>query len=232
MSTNDQEQGKESVSIAEIARTLSPYVNEPLTASQLATIAKHLALLKRWNRIIPLTSIEDESDIVARHFGESIFAGSPLLGIQSGRLADVGSGAGFPGLPLKIAFPHLQVTLIEPNIKKCAFLREVQANLGLSGTEIVRSRYEDFRVTPASFDFVCARALGGYRRLLQWSKGVLRPEGRVALWLGIEDSTIICRTRGWNWDLPVNIPESRRRVVLVGRPSPLITRSIPRKQPA
>ena len=64
--------------------------------------------------------------------------------------------------------------------------------------------------------FLCSRALGGYKRLLQWSKAVLRPAGRIILWQGTEDSISLSRTKGWNWELPVKIPESRRRVVLMG----------------
>src|ERR1700741_4314922 len=101
------------LSPTEIARILSPYARESLTDPQLLSIAKYLGLLKRWNKTIPLTSIEQDAEVVGRHFGESIFVGSLLL-IGRGRLADVGSGAGFPGLPLKIAFPDLQVTLVEP----------------------------------------------------------------------------------------------------------------------
>jgi 16S rRNA (guanine527-N7)-methyltransferase len=206
------------LSPTEIARILSPYVRQSLSDPQLSSIARYLELLKRWNETIPLTSIEQDADIVARHFGESIFVGSLLL-IVRGRLADVGSGAGFPGLPLKIAFPELRVTLVEPNIKKCAFLREMQATLVLTGVEVVRSRYEDFPAAPDSFDFICSRALGGYKRLLQWSKAVLRPGGRVILWLGVEDSILLSRTKDWNWEIPVRIPESRRRVILIGSPS-------------
>src|SRR5437879_3076629 len=194
------------LSPAEIARALSPYVREPLSDRQLLSIGKYLELLKRWNQTIPLTSIEQDAEILARHFGESIFVGSLLL-IERGRLADVGSGAGFPGLPLKIAFPELQVNLIEPNIKKCAFLREMQTTLLLTGLEVVRSRYENFPAAPDSFDFLCSRGLGRYKRLLQWSKAVLRPGGRVILWLGVEDSILLSRTRNWNWELPVSIPE-------------------------
>lgn len=209
--------GNEYLSRNEVARALSPFVPAAIPEQQLASIVKYVALLKQWNQMVPLTSIEDDAEIVARHFGESMFAAS-LLHLERGRLADVGSGAGFPGLPLKIAFSELQVTLLEPNIKKCAFLRDVQAALGLSGVEVVRSRYEDFDAPPIPLDYVCARALGGYRRLLQWSKGVLRPRGFVILWLGLEDSNLLTRTKGWTWRLPVSIPESRRRVVLIGQP--------------
>ena len=216
MLTNENENAR--LSLEEIARIISPYVGKAASDPQLASIAKYLALRKKWNQTIPLTSIEEETEIIARHFGESVFAGS-FMPLERGRLADVGSGAGFPGLPLKIAFPELHVTLVDPNIKKCAFLREVQGALGMSGVEVVRSRYEDFTAMPNSFDFICSRALGGYRRLLQWSKAVLKPTGYVILWLGIEDSNLLTRTTGWNWGLPVSIPESRRRVVLTGRPA-------------
>ncbi len=202
-----------------IAHILLPYGGKTLTNSQLASFARYLEMLKKWNQTIPLTSIQDDTEVVARHFGESIFAGS-LLPLSRGRLADVGSGAGFPGLPLKIAFPELQVTLLEPNIKKCAFLREVQSALGLTGVEVVRSRYEDFHAESASFDFVCSRALGGYKRLLLWSKVALSPGGHAILWLGTEDSNLLARVKGWTWALPIRIPESRQRVLLTGTPTP------------
>ena len=207
-----------SLSLAEIANALSPYITTPLVDPQLAEIAVYLRLLKKWNQTIPLTSIDDDSEIVARHFGESIFAGR-FLSLETGRLADVGSGAGFPGLPLKIAFPALRVALIEPNLKKCAFLREVKDALALESLKIVRSTYENLAPVPESFDFICSRALGGYRRLLQWSRQALNPGGHVILWLGVDDSTSISRLEGWNWQLPINIPESKRRVLLIGQPA-------------
>ena len=217
MSTSENATGR--LSLDEIRQILLPYGGNALTDSQLASLAKYLELLKKWNQTIPLTSIDNDTEVVARHFGESIFPG-PLLPMSRGRLADVGSGAGFPGLPLKIAFPELQVTLLEPNIKKCAFLREVQSALGLPNVEVVRSRYEGFHAAPGSFDFVCARALGGYKRLLLWSKVVLKPGGHVILWLGTEDSNLLTRVTGWTWAIPIRIPESRQRVLLMGTPKP------------
>jgi 16S rRNA (guanine527-N7)-methyltransferase len=217
MSTSENTTGR--LSLDEIRQILLPYGGNALTDSQLASLAKYLELLKKWNQTVPLTSIENDTEVVARHFGESIFPGSHLP-MSRGRLADVGSGAGFPGLPLKIASPELQVTLLEPNLKKCAFLREVQSILGLSNVEVVRSRYEDFHAAPGSFDFVCSRALGGYKRLLLWCKALLKPGGQVILWLGTEDSNLLMRVKGWNWALPVKIPESRQRVLLIGTPKP------------
>jgi 16S rRNA (guanine527-N7)-methyltransferase len=217
MATN--ENVNDNLSRDEIAHILLPYGGKALTNSQLASLAKYLELLKKWKRAIPLTSIEDDREIVARHFGESIFAAS-LLSISRGRLADVGSGAGFPGLPLKIVFPDLRVTLLEPSSKKCAFLREVQLALGLPNVEVARSRYEDFHAAPTSFDFVCSRALGGYKRLLLWAKVILKPGGHAILWLGTEDSNLLTSVKGWNWPPPVRIPESRQRVLVIGTPAP------------
>jgi 16S rRNA (guanine527-N7)-methyltransferase len=215
MSTSEDAIGP--LSLNEIRQILLPYGGNSLTDSQLASLAKYLGLLKKWNQTISLTSIENDTEVVARHFGESIFPAS-LLPMSRGRLADVGSGAGFPGLPLKISFPELQLTLLEPNLKKCAFLREVHSSLGLSNVEVVRSRYQDFHAAPGSFDFVCSRALGGYKRLLQWCKELLKPGGHVILWLGAEDSNLLMRAKGWSWTLPVKIPESRQRNLLMGTP--------------
>lgn len=216
--TNLAEETTTSLSLAEIAHSLAPFIAAPLADPQLAKIAAYLKLLKKWNQIIPLTSIEDDAEIVARHFGESIFAGR-LLDLATGRLADVGSGAGFPGLPLKIAFPSLRLTLIEPNLKKCAFLREGKELLAFENVEIARSGYENLASSPGSFNFIASRALGNYRPLLRWSRHALIPGGRVILWLGVDDSTSITRMEGWRWQLPVNIPESKRRVVLIGQPA-------------
>ena len=216
---NMTEETTTSLSLAEISNSLAPYLAAPLADPQLAKISAYLKLLKKWNQTIPLTSMEDDSEIVARHFGESIFS-SRFIELQTGRLADVGTGAGFPGLPLKIVCPSLRVTLIEPNLKKCAFLREVKEVLALESVEITRSTYENLALPAKSFDFVASRALGSYRRLLQWSRQALAPGGQVVLWLGVDDSTSISRLDGWRWQLPVNIPESKRRVLLIGRPTP------------
>lgn len=213
---NSEAKSEFALSGAEIAHVLAPF-GVKLSDSQLAFVSRYAALLLRWNQLISLTTIEDPEEIVARHFGESIFAAS-LLPLTSGRLADVGTGAGFPGLALKIARPGLLVTLIESNRKKCAFLAEVQRELHLTDVNIQRSRYEDSTMAPRSVDFLCARALGNYGSLLRWARGMLSTTGSVVLWVGLEDSVLIGKTAGWSWDLPVAIPGSARRAILVGRP--------------
>jgi len=203
------------LSLDAIASALAPY-RVPLSADQLNAISLYVNKLISWNKLVNLTALEDPLEIVAQHFGESMFASS-LLPMSFGRLADVGTGAGFPGLPLKIANPGLEVTLLEPNLKKCAFLAEIQRILGLTGVNVIRSRYEELRAGQDSFDFVCSRALGDYKRMLAWAGKTIEIDGHVLLWLGSDDSILLGRTTGWTWEPPVKIPESRRRVILHGR---------------
>ena len=205
------------ISLAIIAATLAPFWKD-LREEQLSAIQEYLFVLLKWNQSINLTAIEDPMEVLARHFGESLF-GASVLKIGKSRLADVGTGAGFPGLPMKIASPEMELVLFEPSLKKCAFLTEISQRLKLSGVTIRRERYEEFRpqTRSDSFDFVCARALGNYPMFLPWARRVLNPSGRVVLWLGTDESIRLGRRREFLWDAPIAIPESRRRVILIGR---------------
>ncbi len=131
-----------------------------------------------------MTSIVEPAEIVSRHFGESMFLHS-LLPVENGRLADVGSGAGFPGLALKILCQDLDVILIEANKKKSAFLSEVARALDLRNVEVIPERFEEIRSEPGFADFVAARALGGFPKLLRWSReasGCSRPHRLMGWW--------------------------------------------------
>ena len=200
----------------QITLALSPFRIQP-SSDQVAKIREHTRLLLKWNKLTSLTSITDPVEIIARHFGESMFLGS-FLPVENGRLADVGSGGGFPGLALKILRPDLQVTLIESNNKKAAFLAEVVRALCLSGVEVLPARFEDLRLEDGSLNFVAARAVGGFPELLRWARNALSDRGHIALWVGAEDTTKISNTAGWTWTPAVRIPESQRRFILVGRP--------------
>src|SRR5271169_4684806 len=103
-----------------IAATLSPF-RDNLSESQLIAIQRYVSLLLDWNESVNLTAIDDPIEVISRHFGESLFVAS-LVKIGARRLADVGTGPGFPGLPLKIVCPEMQLSLFESNRKKCAFL--------------------------------------------------------------------------------------------------------------
>jgi 16S rRNA (guanine527-N7)-methyltransferase len=185
---------------------------------QIAQAKAYIALLLRWNRSISLTSISDEFETLRFHFGESAFALSAIEGVN-GRLADVGSGPGFPGVPLRIFKEDIELLLIESNSRKCAFLNEVIRELRLSGVSVLRARYEDVSDSlRGSVDIVASRALGGYEELLKWSSDVLQPSGRVILWVGESDVHRITLTSPWVFGPKIPIPGAERRFLLTGSP--------------
>ncbi len=177
---------------------------------------KYMNLLELWGRKMPLTSVRGEEETVRFHFGESIFALSLMRERQNGRLADVGSGAGFPGLALKLAAPDLSVVLIESNKKKSAFLHEVIRDLSMNGAEVVSTAFEPARIEQESLSFVTCRALGRHQAILEWGKKKLKPGGSVLLWLGREDSREIVRDEGWAWGKPALIPHTEGRFIVRG----------------
>src|SRR5260370_6336186 len=105
-----------------------------------------------WNEKVNLTAIRDPLEILYRHICESMYAAG-VMPLKSGRLADVGSGGGFPGLPLKIIQPDLHVFLVESNIKKVTFLAEVIRELGLKDAQVLARRYEELgeEVSPLAY---------------------------------------------------------------------------------
>jgi 16S rRNA (guanine(527)-N(7))-methyltransferase RsmG len=175
-------------------------------------------LLSMWGRKIALTTISNEEDVVRFHFGESIFALS-LETFANGRLADVGSGAGFPGLAIKLQSPNLSVTLLEPNKKKCAFLNEVTRKLGLSDVAILPIGFEVSKIRPSELAFVTSRALGRINDILSWSRGTLSSDGCVILWLGAQEAGETAQIPGWRW-AQAPIPGTVKRRILSGRPEP------------
>lgn len=199
----------------EVQVLLAPF-GVALSELQQDEVVRYVHLLLRWNRTLNLTSVSDPEEIVLRHFGESMFLRN-VAPVENCRLADIGTGAGFPGLAIKIACPSIHVTLIESNQRKCAFLAEVSRELDLEGVEIIARRYEEMRVTPSSFDVVVSRAIGKLLPVLKWARTALASSGYLALWLGGQDATKISKTAGWNWDYPRRIPDSQRRFILIGR---------------
>jgi 16S rRNA (guanine527-N7)-methyltransferase len=181
----------------QIAELLVPF-GVHLSADQVSKISEYIRILLKWNKLISLTSIGEPAEIVTRHFGESMYLRS-IMPVENGRLADVGSGAGFPGLPLKILSQDLHVILIESNKKKSAFLAEIVRSLGLSEVEVIALRFDEIRSETGFVNLVTSRAVGGFPKLLQWSRRSLSLRGHVALWVGGEDITKISNTPGWTW---------------------------------
>ena len=203
------------ISHGKILAALAPFAIR-LSDDQIAKVQEYVRLLLKWNKLTSLTTITNPAEIVSRHFGESMFA-SNLLPVENGRLVDIGTGAGFPGLALKILCPNVQVTLVESNKKKCAFLAEVARTLELSRVEVLNVRFEEIRSEVNYANFITARAVGGFSDLLRWSRAALSDRGHLLLWVGGEDITSITNTKGWIWNPPARIPESQRRYILVGR---------------
>jgi 16S rRNA (guanine527-N7)-methyltransferase len=147
---------------------------------QLEQFATYAAELQRWNQHVNLTAISDEHGIVIRHFLDSLRC-ALSWGAAPNSLADVGAGAGFPGLALKILHPELHLTLIESVEKKAAFLRHILAKLGLSDVEIVVGRAETIGRNAAyreRYDVAIARAVAELRVLAEYCLPFCRIGGR------------------------------------------------------
>jgi len=182
---------------------------------QVQRIQRYITILRHWNEKLNLTAIRAPLEILHRHFCESMYA-AVTVPIDSGRLADIGSGPGFPGLPLKILRPDLELFLVESNIKKGTFLAEVLRELGLTNARVLISRYEELGEELAPLDFVCSRAVGEFGPFLEWAASDQLSAGRVILWIGGQDLEEARKSTQWEWQEPIPLPQSLRRYLLVG----------------
>ena len=189
--------------------------------TQVQQIQQYIRILLAWNEKINLTAIRDPLEILYRHFCECMYA-AQAVPVENGRLADVGSGAGFPGLPLKIIRPDLQVFLIESNVKKATFLAEVIRELGLQEARVLVSRYEELGEEVAPLDFVCSRAVGEFSPFLEWARSDRIAAKEVILWVGARDVEEIRKIRTWEWREAIPVPHSLRRLLLVGTKAPTV----------
>ena len=206
-----------------IAELLEPFLGkEILHTSQLDDISTYIDILQRWNARVNLTAIRNPDEIVTRHFGESLFAARHLFPITSAHsavkafeLADIGSGAGLPGIPIKLWAPEISLTLIESNHKKATFLREVTRILTLTNINIQNTRAES--LTSKKFDMVTLRAVEHFESTLPIAASLLNPNGRLALLIGISHlPTAQAALPSINWQEPMPVPASSSRILLVG----------------
>ncbi len=145
---------------------------------QASTLAQFVALLLKWNRVHNLTGVRGAAEVLERHLPESLALRPLLRGV---RVADVGSGGGLPGMPLAIAEPTRQFTLIESRAKRVHFLRHAAGELKLANVTVAHSRAEDLRVDEP-FDTVLARAVAPPAELLAICRPIMAP-GSVLLLL-------------------------------------------------
>jgi 16S rRNA (guanine527-N7)-methyltransferase len=188
----------------------------PAESRQVVLIQQYIRILLRWNEKLNLTAIRNPLEILYRHFCESMFAAGAIP-VDKGRIADIGSGPGFPGIPLKIIRPELELCLVESNVKKGTFLAEVVRELQLSNTRVLISRYEELGEELTPLNFVCSRAVGEFAAFLEWAGSSRVDAGQVILWIGGRDLEEVQKSRQWDWREPILIPKSLQRYLLVGK---------------
>ena len=209
---------------ARISDLLAPFLRAPLSEIQLRQLSVYLGLLLRWNQRTNLTALRDAESIVTRHFGESLFvaaqlfpdSASPLPGAENAALphvVDVGSGAGFPGIPIHIWSSPIKSTLVESNNKKVAFLREVCRALTLMNIDVFAGRAEDF---PTRADVVTLRAVDRFDTILPVAADRVAPAGRLALLITSAQTKSAYALKEFAWTSPTPIPASTSRIVFIG----------------
>ncbi len=162
---------------------LLPLANDVhLQAAQLAEAECYIELIERWNQQTNLVSRQDIGRLVSRHLRESFWFCRPEVLGEAARVLDLGSGAGFPGVPMKILRPGLQITLLESRQRKALFLNEVVRSLGWPDVEVRCERAEELpRRAPAlRYDLVVCRAVARLAELWRWTEPLLAPAGRLA----------------------------------------------------
>jgi 16S rRNA (guanine527-N7)-methyltransferase len=191
-----------------------------------APLLDYLALLVRWNRAYNLTAVRDPREMVDKHLLDSLAMHAHVddIAAAGGALADLGTGAGLPGIPLAIAKPGLRVTLVESNGKKARFMREAVRRLGLSDVRVAESRIEALD-EPGAFDAITARALATLPLIVELGGHLLGPGGRLLAMKGVHPAEeIAALPPGWTVAAshPLRVPglDAERHLVVVERRPP------------
>jgi 16S rRNA (guanine527-N7)-methyltransferase len=153
-----------------------------LTTRQVAALEKYELELLSWNEKFNLTAIRDVEGIRAKHFLDSLTCLLAFRDNPPNRLIDIGTGAGFPGIPLKIVLPNLQLSLVESVGKKADFCRHIVQTLGLEKVDVLQSRAEELGQIPAhreKYDWAVARAVAGLPALVEYLLPLVRIGGSV-----------------------------------------------------
>ena len=165
-----------------------------LDQAQLDKLVAHLDLLDDWNQRMNLTAIRDRPAQLTKHLLDSL---TVLPYLHGERIADVGSGAGFPGIPLAIVEPHRHFSLVESTGKKCRFLEHVRDTLQLANVEVVQSRAEAYK-PDMRFDTVIARAVGPVADLVKVAGALVVGGGRLLAMKGrYPEDELAARLNGW-----------------------------------
>ena len=175
----------------------------PLSPLEVSSLHAHYQLLVRWNKVLNLTSIRRLEDVVVRHYCESLFLAVHLPN-DSVSVLDVGSGAGFPGIPMAVLRPDCRFTLAESRQRKAVFLREATRAFPHVRVEALRAQQ-----VPGSFDWVVSRAV-------RWNQVLPLSRRWVGLLLGPEDASAVRLVPGFQWLPPVCLPWSSGGILVRG----------------
>lgn len=161
----------------------------PVSDEEILKLDKYYALLIEWNEKINLTAITDKKQVFLKHFYDSLTL-VKVIDLESvDSLCDLGTGAGFPGIVLKIFFPHLKLTLVDALNKRIKFLDIIVKELDLKGVNLVHARAEEYgRDNREMFDVVTARALSSFPILLEYGIPLLKVNGHLVAMRGANDS--------------------------------------------
>ena len=190
-----------------------------LSEAQQSKLLDYLDLLLKWNRVYNLTAITDHQSGVVRHLLDSL-AIAPY--VDGERLLDVGSGGGLPGIPLAIAYPDKEFTLLDSNSKKTRFLVQVKGELGLANLNVVHSRIEEFS-PERRFDMILSRAFASLKDIMTLTGRLLEDEGRVMAMKGqIEASELAEIPQGYRIEKRIELAvpglqQEQRHLLVIGR---------------
>lgn len=160
-----------------------------VTEEEISKLEKYALLLKEWNEKINLTAITEKEQVFLKHFYDSLTLVKIIDLTKVDSLCDLGTGAGFPGVVLKIFFPNLKLTLVDALNKRINFLDIVVKKLNLENVTLVHSRAEEYgREHRECFDVVTARALSSFPILLEYSASLLKTHGHLIAMRGLDDS--------------------------------------------
>lgn len=210
-----------------------------LTDKQIEQFEKYYELLVEWNKVMNLTGITEFDEVMQKHFVDSVAAAKYAEMEKVNSLIDVGTGAGFPGIPLKIVYPHIKVTLLDSLNKRIKFLEEVVDNLGLTGIETVHGRAEDAAKKAEyreQFDLSVSRAVANLASLTEYCLPFVKVGGKFVSYKSVSVDEEITQSKKAVYVLggeigkveKFNLPESdmERSLVIIEK-----KRSTPKKYP-
>jgi 16S rRNA (guanine527-N7)-methyltransferase len=183
---------------------------------QINTFITYLSELKKWNRVYNLTGLRKDEDIIIKHFLDSLLY-LKAMPAERKEIADIGSGAGFPGIPIKIVRPEIDLYLMDPSEKKCAFLRNITSQLDLKKIEVIQKRVEDARGLVA-VDIALTRALFTIKEFIRKASPIVRQGGILILSKGPKVGEELKTLKDIRYDLlTVALPSSgiKRHLVVV-----------------